>query len=351
MHVAYSSMQGELLDSRARCKELEEEKQNMRLQLNATEIEIEELTKEMKNAEERHFHILMRVESERDLLHERLSQLQDNPGLKLQPYMTLERNSVTVQEEIARGGWGAVSKGKVHGNPVAIKQPHKVILHQSLIDRMKREVSCMARVHHPNIVTFIGAVFDGCPAPMIITELMDMNLRSAYEGIDFTRNQMIDIFQDIAYALHYLHELKIPIIHRDLSAPNVLLNSFPQSQGFIAKVTDFGSANLEKVSQTSGEGALIYSAPEMFPPTDPRQHLPKQTVKIDSFSYGMVLCEVIERKLPLVEDRWKMLQAVERRWNNIHGLIMSCIEPEPLNRPNMAEILKSLRNNNTVSAV
>ena len=59
----YSSMQDELVDSRARCKELEEEKQNLRLQLNATETKIEELTKEMKNAEEWHFHILMRVET------------------------------------------------------------------------------------------------------------------------------------------------------------------------------------------------------------------------------------------------------------------------------------------------
>ncbi len=285
----------------------------------------------------------MRVESERDILRERLSQLQDDPGLKLQPYMTLERNSVTTLDEIDRGGWGVVSKGKVHGNSVAIKQPHQRILRQSLIDRMKREVSCMARVHHPNIVTFIGAVFDDNPVPMIITELMDMNLRSAYKKIAFTKDQMMDIFQDIAYALHYLHELKI--IHRDLSAPNVLLNSFPRAQRrYVAKVTDFGSANLEKNAQTYGEGALIYSAPEMFPPTDPRQPRPEQTIKIDSFSYGVVLCEVIERKLPLVEDRWKMLQSVERKWKNIYNLIMSCIEPEPLNRPNMAEILKSLRN-------
>ncbi len=91
---------------------------------------------QLQNTEKRHFHTLMSVESERDLLRERLSQLQDDPGLKLQPYMTLERNSVTFQEEIARGGWGVVSKGKVHGNSVAIKQPHKVILHQSLIDRI-----------------------------------------------------------------------------------------------------------------------------------------------------------------------------------------------------------------------
>ncbi len=141
-------MQGELVDSRARCKELEEEKHNLRLQLNA-------LTEEIENAKKQHFQILKQVKSERDHLHERLIQLQDDPGLKLQPYMTLQRNTVTILEEIDRGGWGVVSKGEFHGNSVAIKQPHEVILHQSLIDRMKREVSCMARVHHPNIVTFI----------------------------------------------------------------------------------------------------------------------------------------------------------------------------------------------------
>ncbi len=41
----------------------------------------------------RHFHILLRVKSEADILCERLNQLQDDPGLKLQPYMSLERNS------------------------------------------------------------------------------------------------------------------------------------------------------------------------------------------------------------------------------------------------------------------
>ncbi len=59
---------------------MEEEKQNLRLQLNVTETKIEELTKEMENAEERNVQILMRVESERDLLHERLSQLHGGIG-------------------------------------------------------------------------------------------------------------------------------------------------------------------------------------------------------------------------------------------------------------------------------
>ncbi len=105
-------------------------------------------------------------------------------------------------------------------------------------------------------------------------------------------------------------------------------------------MTDFGSANLEKRSKTSGEGAIIYSAPEMFPPAD---HHVKQTVKVDSFSYGILLCEVIDRKMPDPDNFCATLQAVETQWKSIHGLAMSCTEPDPLNRLNMAEVIKFLQ--------
>ena len=59
-----------------------------------------------------------------------------------------------------------------------IMEPHKVIFEGTTIDDLKREVACMTTVCHPNIVTFIGAVFDDQPIPMIILELMDMNLCS-----------------------------------------------------------------------------------------------------------------------------------------------------------------------------
>ncbi len=95
----------------------------------------------------------------------------------------------------------------------------------------------------------------------------------------------------------------------------MLVNSLPQSQGrYVVKVTDFGSANLEKLSKTSCEGALIYSAPEMFPPADRRvSHYVKQTVKVDSFSYGILLCEVIDRKMPDPDNFSATFQAVETK--------------------------------------
>ncbi len=51
---------------------------------------------------------------------------------------------------------------------------------------IKREISILARIQHPNLVRMIGAVFDSDTeakrdVPIILLELMDMNLRTGYE--------------------------------------------------------------------------------------------------------------------------------------------------------------------------
>ena len=252
------------------------------------------------------------------------------------------RSHVTKKEKISHGAYGVVYKGIYHGDHIAIKEPHEVLLEGgTTIDDLKREVACMTTVCHPNIVRFIGAVFDDQPIPMIILELMDMNLRSKYNEAAISKNLTLKIFQDIACALHYLHEFREPIIHRDLSAPNVLLQSLPSGQ-YIAKVSDLGSANLAKFAKTAGRGAIIYSAPEMFPPADPYAQCKKYTVKVDTFSYGILLCEVIVRKQPDPDRRREMLSKAAQEWGDMHVLIMNCIKVEPTERPAMSQILTTL---------
>ena len=247
-------------------------------------------------------------------------------------FQAVNRVDVVIESEIGCGGWATVRAGKYLGSVVAIKQPHQMIMQQSTVDRMKREASNMARMHHPNLVTFIGAVFDD-GLPMVITELMEANLRATYNATNLTEEQNFSIFKDVAYALHYLHEFRDPIIHRDVSAPNVLLNSLPGNR-YIAKVSDFGSANLEKRAFTGGEGAIIYSAPESFPDMFPKV---KQTVKMDSYSYGVLLCEVVSRKFPSNLD--EMVGAMTGKWRD---LVVRCIKHDPKERPTMAEILRQL---------
>ena len=87
---------------------------------------------------------------------------------------------------IGHGAWGVVYSGTFQQEPVAIKYAHKDLLHTTTIDMLKREVMIMANIQHPNLVRFVGAVFDnaverGRDMPIILSELMDMNLRTAYK--------------------------------------------------------------------------------------------------------------------------------------------------------------------------
>ena len=256
------------------------------------------------------------------------------------------RSDVRVVKEIGVGAWGSVSEGKYKGQPVAVKQPHRAILTPPIVERLRREVQIMAQVRHPNLVRFIAAVFDDKvqrlkEPPMIVLELLDMNLRAAYERGVVGASQ-IPIFRDVAYGLHYLHEHQDPIIHRDISSPNVLLEALPQG-AWKAKVSDFGSANLEKRSKTAAEGAIIYSAPETFPHTDPTTLPPPQTTKIDVFSYGILLCEVITKQLPEDPTKYRsMLQQVQSQWPYMYDLIVSCTKRDPNERPTMAQVLDQL---------
>ena len=108
----------------------------------------------------------------------------------------------------------------------------------------------MATIQHPNLIRFIPAVFDEQveqlrETPLLVLELLHTNLRDAYKDYNLTPSKSVPIFRDIAYGLHYLHEHSEPIMHQDVSAPNVLLKALPGDM-WRAKLSDFGSANFLK---------------------------------------------------------------------------------------------------------
>ena len=234
-------------------------------------------------------------------------------------------------QELGRGGWAVVRVAKFRGLRVAAKCLHNLIVSDYNRHLFVREMSIAARVRHPNLVQFIGAMMEG--EPIILTELMATSLRAVLERRPFNPAQITSISLDVARALNYLHLMDPdPIIHRDISSANVLLEPGPNNS-WRAKVSDYGSANFLKQLRTAGPGNPTYAAPEADIPS-------QQSPKMDVYSYGVLLLEMCSRRFPNPEECEALLQRVQQP--AMVALIRQCMEREPMRRPTMSDIIGQL---------
>ncbi|KAL5744465.1 hypothetical protein ACOSQ2_027581 [Xanthoceras sorbifolium] len=159
------------------------------------------------------------------------------------------------------------------------------------------EVEILGRVRHKNLLGLRGfyaggderlIVYDYMPNHSLITHLHGQLATDCL--LDWRRRMSILIGS--AEGLAYLHHEANPhIIHRDIKASNVLLDT-----EFQAKVADFGFAKLipEGVTHltTRVKGTLGYLAPEYA-------MWGKVSESCDVYSFGVLLLEIISAKKPL----------------------------------------------------
>ncbi|CAH3182526.1 unnamed protein product, partial [Porites lobata] len=250
----------------------------------------------------------------------------------------LPRDEIQITEKcLGRGGWGSVNEGTYCGCTVAVKKIHELILSPHNIRLFEREMNIASKCRHPHLLQFIGATVDE-GSPLFVTELMDKSLRTLLEQRQLSETEIRTISLDVARALNYLHQKKPePIIHRDVSSANVLL--WRQGDQWRAKVSDYGTANFIQQTMTVAPGAMIYSAPEAL--------TSNQTVKVDVYSFGALLCEMCIRELP---DPTRREEQVVLITNAVfRGLVRRCLQREPGTRPTMQGIIDELKDTNVSS--
>ncbi len=235
--------------------------------------------------------------------------------------------------EIGRGGWATVSVAKFRGVQVAVKSIHNQIVSRHNEDLFRREMQMAARLRHPNLVQFIGATIRG--DMMILMELMPTSLRRQIETEDyFTPKLVKTVSVDIVKALNYLHQMKPdPMIHRDVSSANVLLEPLRPSKLWKAKITDYGSVNLVRQLHTENPGNPAYSAPEARTPS-------RQTTKMDIYSFGVLMLEMLTGQLLAPENRSSLFRQVHHE--HLLRLLQRCLSNRPTDRPSAENIMSEL---------
>ena len=124
----------------------------------------------------------------------------------------------------------------------------------------------------------------GVRLPSLVMECLDTNL---HELLETTTNLPLAVKNSIllstARGLLYFHSQSPPIIHRDLTARNVLLNS-----AMVAKIADLGMARIvnlqpdQLATMTQGPGNIVYMPPEAM-----GQHT-QYNSSLDIFSFGNI---------------------------------------------------------------
>ncbi|KAM0029561.1 putative protein kinase RLK-Pelle-LRR-XI-1 family [Helianthus debilis subsp. tardiflorus] len=167
---------------------------------------------------------------------------------------------------IGTGGYGSVYEAKLpSGQTFALKKLHGFEAKQPAFDQsFKNEVQVLTNLRHKNIVKLYGyclhnkcnfLVYEYMEKGSLFCALSDSELAVQVDWI-----KRVNIIKDVAQALAYMHhDCSPPIVHRDISSNNILLNS--ELEGFVA---DFGAARLldpDSSNQTVIAGTVGYIAP------------------------------------------------------------------------------------------
>ena len=303
--------------------------------LRQSQDEIQETRQARDQYQQSNLSLLQRIQQTEQTQQDIEQQLEQLRSQQEQPHWVVGREEVIMtQEVLGNGAYGKVKVAVFRGLRVAAKTLHGIIISDYTRDLFSREMDIASRVRHPNLVQFIGATIVG--TPIILTEIMTTSLHNKLQKKALTKSQILGISCDVASALNYLHLWKPdPIIHRDISSPNVLLEP-SVGDSFKAKVADYGAANLQQQAKTDMPGNPAYASPESRYPDD---HSPA----MDVYSYSILLMEMILHRPPARTDPKRKEQASHVSWPPMSSLIQRCLNQDHHCRPTMTQILDQLK--------
>ncbi len=141
------------------------------------------------------------------------------------------------------------------------------------------------------------------------------------------------------------------IVHRDLTAPNILL-----TEDCRAKIADLGVSKVltdpQIIKQTVAPGNASYMAPET------KTKYPKYGASIDVFSFGHLVIHAVIQNWPKtyrpdnpravelgkaeIAERMDALQEVQKVNGSLYQLAIDCLQDEPTARPSTVDLTKTL---------
>uniref|UniRef100_A0A0E0M6P1 Receptor-like serine/threonine-protein kinase n=1 Tax=Oryza punctata TaxID=4537 RepID=A0A0E0M6P1_ORYPU len=212
---------------------------------------------------------------------------QEGIGITAFRYIDLQCATKNFSEKLGGGSFGSVFKGYLNDSIIiAVKRLDGA---RQGDKQFRAEVNSIGIIQHINLVKLLGLCCED-DKKLLVYEYMpnrslDVHLfKDNDKVLDWNIRYQIAI--GVAKGLAYLHDsCRDCIIHCDIKPENILLDA-----SFVPKIADFGMAKVlgREFSHalTTVRGTIGYLAPEWISGT-------VVTSKVDVYSYGMVLFEII----------------------------------------------------------
>ncbi|KAK9147292.1 hypothetical protein Scep_006049 [Stephania cephalantha] len=293
--------------------------------------------------------------------------LQSNHNLMPIRYSYSEIRKITkgFKNKLGQGGFGSVFLGKLRsGRPVAVKM---LVESKTNGQDFINEVATIGRIHHVNVVRLTGFCVEGTKRALVYDFMPNGSLEKYIfpreeGGICLSWGRVYEIAMGVARGIEYLHRgCNMQILHFDIKPHNILLDD-----KFIPKVSDFGLAKLypvdhSVVSLTAARGTLGYMAPELF-----YKKLGGVSYKVDVYSFGMLLMEMVGRRKnvnPFAENSSQIYfpawiydrfnqgeemdigdagQGEKKIVRKLILIALWCIQMTPADRPSMRRVIEML---------
>lgn len=254
-------------------------------------------------------------------------------------------HEVSIDGLINKGSFGEVYKGRYLEREIAVKML-KGKLTSSEKEEFVREVKIMKQLRSEHVMQLDGVCYEPKVACILMKYMPGGTLSHHLKKAPLTPLQKHQLALDIALGLHYLHNKGI--IHRDLKGENILIDGkgSPRIADYgISKAV--GRPSIMTIDKKSA--ALNWLPPEIALHEDNSRY----THETDIYSYGTLLWHIMTGKEPYAGCTKTVIakklaqfetETIPQTIPSVYrNLITQCWDKKNANRPNLEEIIRTLR--------
>lgn len=187
----------------------------------------------------------------------------------LTPGQVIKAGKYIITEQLGTGGQGVAYLGTATDSTketIVVKEfvlpvfVDKVARKQAL-EKFENEAVLLRGLNHPRVVKLMDYFIEDHRGYLVLEHINGLSLRKLVEQDGpFSQERVIELAKQMCDILTYLHSLTPPLVHRDFTPDNLILNS-----DGVLKLIDFNVAHQkDSRTKTTVVGKHAYLPPEQF---------------------------------------------------------------------------------------